>query len=424
MFYYFQYQVKCLKVISFLIFFFCFGGGVGAQVCGFDALLNNHPELNAAFDASFLKKNKKEPENPSITYVIPVVFHILYDEENKNLHDSVIFNQLDLINKIYSECNAPIRSVFEEVVACPKFKFQMANTTPNGQLTNGINRVQTQEKTFFHSDAIFIYDNPKYAEFGGTNAWNTDKYLNIWICNLRPLSGGGGLLGYAFPPVESPLWNRVFYVSKERQGVVMHYQAIGNNNPVGNANWSHVLAHEIGHYLGLKHTWGDEENRCDLNDFIEDTPPCKNASNFCDFSKNTCDEGILDKPDMIENIMDYAPARCLTHFTQGQVNRMRANLVQYRPYVYETYLEDSAYLGLFVWPNPNNGKFSMALGQSNGESVRTVEIFDSHGKRIWMEEISNNATFYEVDLRPLRRGFYFVWMHSLQYSFYSKMVVY
>jgi hypothetical protein len=83
--------VKCLKVILFLIFFFCFGGGVGAQICGFDALLNNHPELNAAFDASFLKKNKKEPENPSITYVIPVVFHILYDEENKNLVSSRVF---------------------------------------------------------------------------------------------------------------------------------------------------------------------------------------------------------------------------------------------------------------------------------------------------------------------------------------------
>ena len=394
------------------------------QSCGFDALLKNHPELNNAFNASFLKKNKTEQEIPSITHIIPVVFHILYDDENKNLLDSVIFNQLEILNKIYSECDAPIRPVFEAVAACPKIKFQLAKTTPEGQLTNGINRVQTDEKIFYHSDAIFQFDNPKYEEFGGTSAWNTDQYLNIWICNLRPLSGVGGLLGYAFPPVESPFWNRIFYVSKERQGVVMHYQAIGNNNPVGNANWAHILAHEIGHYLGLKHPWGDEENRCDLNDFIEDTPPCKNASNFCNFSKNTCDEGLLDKPDMIENIMDYSPARCLTHFTQGQVNRMRANLVQYRPYVYETFLEDSTYTGLYVWPNPNNGKFSMALGQSKGESDRTVVIFDSQGKQIWTGEISNDATFYEVDLRPLKRGIYGVWLHSLQYSFFQKVIIY
>src|SRR5690606_22725573 len=151
-------------------------------------------------------------------------------------------------------------------------------------------------------------------------------------------------------------------------GVVIQFQCFGSNNPNplpnpdGSGDILEVLGrtvtHEVGHYLGLRHIWGDGD--CTAQDGVDDTPNATGQSDFdCDASKNTCVDNIfgVDLPDMIENYMDYSAEDCQNSFTQGQVDIMhgvldneRYDLVHGNPASVSTLDE----ISLSIFPNPAN----------------------------------------------------------------------
>ncbi|MCB0624470.1 MAG: zinc metalloprotease, partial [Saprospiraceae bacterium] len=151
--------------------------------------------------------------------------------------------------------------------------------------------------------AFSANDNMKFNSSGGKDAWPAGSYLNIWVCDLS-----GGLLGYAqFPGGPA-----------STDGVVIDYAYFGT---IGTAtppfHLGRTATHEVGHWLNLRHIWGD--GPCSVDDFVTDTPTSDAANYGCPIGHVSC-----STTDMVQNYMDYTDDACMNLYTTGQKNRMRA----------------------------------------------------------------------------------------------------
>lgn len=326
-------------------------------LCGnevFDHILKNrYPELRQAFQSSFDENLNHPPAaGDRSPKTIRVVVHVVWNSPEENLADSVILNQIAVLNEDYNRQNADtanLRPAFLPVAGNPQITFELAE----------IKRVQTSALFELDLFGSSIFANLKTSSEGGSDARDPDKYLNIWICKIQPISFGGitigQVLGLAFPPNNLANWPPdTGAPAPEQDGVVLDYRIIGRNNPntiavpggAGNlVVRGRTATHEVGHYLGLRHIWGDggvlgQPNDCNQSDGIDDTPFANAQSAFdCDITRNTCSKiepfYSADMPDLIENYMDYSSEACMNMFTQGQANLMqnvldgpRKNLVQ------------------------------------------------------------------------------------------------
>lgn len=238
---------------------------------------------------------------------IPVVVHVVHRTEKENISDAQVKSQIDSLNKDYRAKNPDAKKVpkvWRSLAIDSKIQFALASKDPKGKKTSGITRTATKAASFGPNDTV------KAAKTGGVNPWPSDRYLNIWVCNL-----GQGLLGYAqFPNGPS-----------KTDGVVILYTAFGTQGTAtAPFNKGRTATHEVGHYLGLRHIWGDF-NDCSGDDFVADTPRAR-AANYGKpkFPHLTCNNG--PSGDMFMNYMDYVDDAAMFMFTAGQVARMNATL--------------------------------------------------------------------------------------------------
>jgi len=238
---------------------------------------------------------------------IPVVVHVVYNTPAENISVSQIKSQITVLNKDYRAKNADkskVPPVWTGLVSDVGVRFALATKDPQGKPTNGITRTKTTRKSFSTDDSV------KSSATKGTDAWPTDKYLNIWVCTLA-----NGLLGYAqFPG--GP---------KKTDGVVILNTAFGT---VGTAmapfNLGRTTTHEVGHWLNLRHIWADTED-CSGTDFVADTPNAAGPNyGKPKFPHVTCGNG--PNGDMFVNYMDYVDDDTMFMFTAQQVVRMHAAL--------------------------------------------------------------------------------------------------
>ena len=297
--------------------------------------------------------NHKIDEMPLIK--IPVVFHILYENSTENISESQIDSQIKQFNLDFRALNNEIvnnsykyyPTLWHELdrigdAKLQFFKFktirkQISNSTETCAMPLSVTEPQTM----------------KYSSLGGSDAWDPETYLNIWICNIYPRGYPQG--GYAWP---SCLYNGSGIDGND--GVVLRPNVIGsirddiNNNDNdkrfflhSRLNLGHVATHEVGHWLHLFHTWGlAVNNSLDLcqdmypfDDNITDTPTCGfrttglacplnplNISSLSDTCNNSDPETGINLRDMYENHMSYADDKCRFMFTPEQVWKMRSVL--------------------------------------------------------------------------------------------------
>ncbi|WP_298418202.1 M43 family zinc metalloprotease [uncultured Kordia sp.] len=232
---------------------------------------------------------------------IPVVVHVLYTNATNNISVAQIQSQIDVINEDFRRTNPDADNTWSQA-ADTEIQFCMATVDPNGNATTGITRKSVSRTDWGTNDDM------KKASQGGVNPWDTSEYLNMWIVP-QMTSGGRTILGYAQFPGGAA----------STDGVVMAYNYFGR---VGNVSapfdGGRTTTHEIGHYLNLRHIWGDAN--CG-NDFVSDTPTHQTSNGGCPTGQVSC--GSVD---MVQNYMDYTNDSCMNLFTLGQKNRMRAVL--------------------------------------------------------------------------------------------------
>ncbi|TAE70985.1 MAG: T9SS C-terminal target domain-containing protein [Bacteroidetes bacterium] len=244
---------------------------------------------------------------------IPVVVHIVYNTAAQNITDAMVQSQIDVLNADYRRTNADrtnTPAAFAGISADFEIQFRLATRDPQGNATTGITRTSTT-RTFFEyggTDAAGVF--VKQNSTGGKDGWNPNQYLNMWICNFGGASAD--LLGYATFPTDAGTF---------KDGVVMGYKFFGVNPTLGGVyGYGRTTTHEVGHWLNLRHIWGDAN--CG-NDLVTDTPTQQTSNGGCPtFPKRTC--GNTTNGDMFMNYMDYTNDQCMNAFTAGQKVRARA----------------------------------------------------------------------------------------------------
>lgn len=239
---------------------------------------------------------------------IPVVVHVVWNAPEENISQAQIDSQIAILNKDFRKKNADISNVpaaFAPLAGDARIEFVLASEDPDGNPTNGVTRTQTNETSFGSNDEI------KSSSTGGADAWDTTEYLNIWVGRLS-----GGLLGYAqFPGGPA-----------DTDGVVCTYTAFGDTGTAAAPfDKGRTATHEIGHWLNLRHIWGDDGGGCNGTDHVADTPnqggPNLGKPTFPSVSCNNGPNG-----DMFMNYMDYVDDDTMVMFTEGQIARMQACL--------------------------------------------------------------------------------------------------
>ena len=222
---------------------------------------------------------------------IPVIFHIIYNSSSENIPDSQINDQITALKDDFNSNNPERQNIPSD------FQNLEANIGVNFALA-GVIRVQNKKRSWRPDDSM------KFASSGGSDVIDPEHYLNIWVVNNMPYMGGN-ILGYAQFPGGS--WST--------DGIVLDHRFVGNTS----YSTGRTATHEIGHWMNLRHIWGD--GPCGYDDMVTDTPEADSYNTGCHeypgpFSCNS--------NDMFMNFMDYTDDTCMNLFTTGQKARMAA----------------------------------------------------------------------------------------------------
>lgn len=401
--------------------------------------------------------------NTDTTYTIKVVFHVVYLNDNKyeNPSDAILQSQIDALNRDFNLENdlGIIRDEFKQFIGNPKIKFELATVDPNGKPTTGINRKKSSP--ILIPDWNNLLDNIKNSATGGISPWKPVEYLNIWVCDLNitrrikkdtvaTKPDEGMLGGYANPPQGLPNWSLsgtdLAITPVFKQGVVIDFRFIGQYNEYnkdyfknsGIYGLGRTTVHEVGHYLGLRHIWGDGQayqllfpnlDVCnDFDDGIKDTPSAEepyanhieSSANLCGVDVNSCNvpypgDGI-DYPDMRENYMDYATDLCYAMFTKEQVNMMRYVLTEKRPGIITkrevvpavpTGINNHILLAANIHPNPTKDIINVRFAETSNVESR-IQIFNTLGQYIHQEILPANAKESSIKVDHLAPGSYII----------------
>jgi hypothetical protein len=359
-------------------------------------------------------------KNPPIL-TIPVVVHVIHQGEpigsGRNLSDERIFSQIRILNEDFRRKPGTPGFNTHPAGADTRIEFKLAQRTPDGQPTNGIVRIQGPQPTYSLADNNLLKN---------LSIWSADDYLNIWVCDLV-----GNFLGYAqFPTPFDSLPYSGQYENILPDGVVIDYQVFGDvpqgeSGSFGRYNKGRTATHEIGHFLGLIHLWGDVQSGCG-DDFCPDTPLQNNWTSGCPQNRVSC-----GGPNMFRNYLDYTNDSCMNIFTNDQMNRMRVvlrnsprrkslttSLGAEPPVSVKPRLSSN---DIKIFPNPSDGRIQIEDAKG---SLREIVVTDPAGKVLYQKYIDENlSNTITVNLQSLPKGIYFLVCLSKQGSVSKKIII-
>jgi hypothetical protein len=278
--------------------------------------LQNDPELKQKF-AEVEANAERFAKNTALgkvladgTVEIPVVVNVLYNSAAENVSDARIAEQINVLNADFSGTNSDVSKIpaeFKPIQAGDvKVKFKLVNTIRKSTVRTSWTSLDRANNTM------------KRATTGGIDATNPTNYFNIWVVGKMP-QGTGQILGYATFPESAGRWN---------DGVVIGAAFFGKTGTAARFNLGRTTTHEVGHYLGLRHIWGDANCGDDL---IADTPtqtgPNEKVPNYPLY--NTCNG--VKRSVMFMNYMDYSDDITLYMFTAGQKVKMQSSVTSGGP---------------------------------------------------------------------------------------------
>ncbi len=308
-------KIETMKKLFFILGWLCAIAAVAqhehpcGQVHALDELFEKHPEYrnqarNAAAYLEEYTRNFQESRGGQTIYTIPVVFHVVHNYGSENISDDQILDGLAILNRDFRKMNSDtviVVDAFDQLVADAGIEFKLATKDPNGNCTSGITRTV--------SDLTTVGD----QQVKDLIMWPRNEYLNIWV-----VQNANGAAGYSnLPPNVAGNWGA------DTDGIVVRSDYVGAIG-TSSVQKSRTLTHEAGHWLNLKHTWGDGNepalaSNCDMDDDVEDTPLTIGWTS-CNLQGASCGSAL----DNVQNYMEYS--YCSRMFTIGQAERMRAAL--------------------------------------------------------------------------------------------------
>jgi len=363
--------------------------------------LKENPELMYNMEAienytqRWIRDNSFSISNNKELITIPVVVHVVYNTPEQNISDAQILSQLEVLNEDYRRLNSDAVNTpafFQSVAADFQIEFCLAKRTPEDSASSGIIRKHTNVTSFSLDNKV------KFDSLGGSDAWDRDKYLNLWVCKM-----GGGILGYASWPWEAP----------EVDGIVIRYQSFGKYGSAQSPyHMGRTCTHEVGHWLNLLHPWGNWGG-CTDDDYVSDTPFQDGPNYFCpSYPQPSC----TDTSDMFMNYMDYVEDSCLNIFTEGQKARVLAVMDSIRVPLKTSKgcdpvigIEEMSIINeIQVFPNPSTGVVNIVSAKSIDVETE-LNLFDVLGNLMVQEELpAYEQISYYLDLSSEPPGVYFL----------------
>ncbi|MDN3657296.1 T9SS type A sorting domain-containing protein [Ferruginibacter paludis] len=352
---------------------------------------------------------------------LPVVIHVLYNTGVQNISLAQIQSQLTVLNNDYSNLNADkvnTPAVFSALAADTKIRFCLAQVDPQGKRTSGIIRKYTGTQVFSPEDAM------KYTAQGGDDAWDCKRYLNIWVCDM-----GGRTLGYSSVPGGPAATD----------GVVVAYDVFGSTGNVRSPyDKGRTATHETGHWLGLKHVWGDAV--CG-SDEVDDTPTQQYYNYGCPSFPHVSNCSPDGNGDMFMNFMDFANDACMSLFTNGQKARMRAlfekdnirnsfltsfacdsTLVQASPVItVDTIAVAKPVIGVNIYPNPMQSNVTIECASTlKSATLKTINIYNVSGSKVYTSTFNSAKT--TISVATLAKGIYIFSVEEGANRFTKKLI--
>jgi hypothetical protein len=408
--------LQYIKIVSRLaVVIFLLSGGMNrslaqeTQRCGTMQVLEQAFKENPLLKATFEKQgirfqqsvNKRIAALPisgvlQDTINIPVVFHIVLTDPAV-ITDAQVQAQLAILNNDFAGMNSDavnLPAAFKPLFGKSSIRFKLAQRTPDHEPTTGIIRTTTTQVIYSTFDTSL-----KYSTLGGDDAWDHNRYFNVWITNLS----GGFVLGYATMPGTA---------KPAEDGVVIHYTTLPADSLTA-FNRGRTLTHETGHYFYLYHIWGNE-NGCTGTDFVDDTPNQTTLTSGCPGGMITDACSPVAPGILYQNYMDYTDDACMCLFTNEQVTRMETAINDYRPGYLTSNGGDPVVnpnlmsKGFLVTPNPATDVITVQF-YPTPSNLKWIVLYNSAGQKVGEQVAKGPGTNqYRFNMSRYATGVYFV----------------
>lgn len=374
----------------------------GQRFCGTDEKMKeffaNNPDALAKKQdlRNYLTTKNTSAKNTQTVVTIPVVVHVVYKNADQNISDAQIASQIAVLNadfrKLNTDYNFVVPDAFKPFGADMELVFCLATVKSDGTPTTGIERKSVASSFNFPNN---------YYKTSGLVAWDPTKYLNIWVGDMP-----NPYLGWAYLPDAAGM---------AFDGLAIGFNYFGTTGAaVSPYDGGRTATHEIGHYFGLLHPWGEDDSLCgtpDNDDGCADTPAIDNphgGGNVFPDNSNMCNPTANGA--MFMNFMDYVTDTEMALFTNDQktiksntMSGPRASLLNSNACTFLSVNEVEKANSINLFPNPTTQYISIA---SPLVKINEVEIFNAEGRLVKKAFIKNETD--KIDVKDFADGVYYV----------------